>query len=234
MADEPLELSPVDTLRVIRLILGDAKLTLAERATTIGVVLCAAGDTGLAWASYRSLQREFHLSSDAVANALRFPAGEQPGGKALGRYLSVAGRGLHGSVSYEVLPPGDCGLRSVQPSAEALRSVQPSAEPAQTSAPIRATSAPVLPVQRSARPVHTYPSKLAPVKLAPLARARELDVENPGRPLNPTNGKRPRRNYGNAEQANGWRTSWPSFGRANWVRVGERPSATRLICGRLT
>ena len=141
-ADRAAPFSPVEALRVIREILADTSMGNAERIAAAAVVCCADNGTGAAWASYRSIHREFGLSLDSIAGALR-----SHGGKAIGKYLAVIGRGKQGSVQYAALRQSE---RYGQQSALCSSG----------------SSAPVVAVQRSAQQRQTIPSNL-PHKLTP-------------------------------------------------------------------
>lgn len=156
------KLSPVDALRLVRRVLGDRSIGPAARIATAAVILSADNETGLAWASYRSLRAEFGLSSDSVAGALR-----SDGGAAMGRYLCVASRGQQGAVQYRVLlgeldePAHRLPERSGEQSA--LRNPPP--------------SAPILPVERSGRQRQTSPLNW-PLKLAPTSSSVRSGVRS--------------------------------------------------------
>ncbi|HQE29953.1 MAG TPA: hypothetical protein PL151_19550 [Phycisphaerae bacterium] len=124
---------PTEALRLIREILSDRSLGHAERIATAAVVLCMDNRDGTGWSSYRSVRDNFGLSLDSIAGALR-----QGGGKAIGRYLTIVGRGVQGSVRYAALRPAE---RSSQQSA--LRS--------------SGTRAPVSRVKRSGGRRQSYP-----------------------------------------------------------------------------
>ena len=97
--------SPVDALRIIRLIFADPDLTNPGKLAVAAVALDANSRTGFAWTTYRSLCERYGISSASVAPAFRH---------AIGRYFVVDGRGRHGSVRLRMLAPavGDGPLES--------------------------------------------------------------------------------------------------------------------------
>ncbi len=101
--NRPSAFSPTTALRVIRSIMGDRHLTHAQRIATAAVVLQADSATGLAWASYRQLRRDYGLASDSISKALRGGGDDQRAGNAIGRYLVPVRRGRQGAVQYRVL-----------------------------------------------------------------------------------------------------------------------------------
>jgi len=114
--DRPREhgLSPVEALERLRAVLSDARLTPAERIAASAVVLAANRSTGLAWPSFRTIAREFHLSPKVIASALAASSGKigpdgkpLPGGLAVGVHVELDGRGPHGARLYRVLPVQD-------------------------------------------------------------------------------------------------------------------------------
>ena len=116
MNDRPREhgLSPVEALERLRAVLSDARLTPAERIAASAVVLAANRSTGLAWPSFRTIAREFHLSPKVIASALAASSGKigpdgkpLPGGLAVGVHVELDGRGPHGARLYRVLPVQD-------------------------------------------------------------------------------------------------------------------------------
>lgn len=97
-------MSPTDTLRMIRVILADHELSATAKIITAAVFLSADNQTDRAWASYRSLRREFGVSTEAICTTLK-----DPGGAAIGKYLDIIGRGAHGSREFLALcPPKRC------------------------------------------------------------------------------------------------------------------------------
>ena len=68
-------MSPTETLRAIRQILGDQDLSATAKIITAAVFLSADNETDRAWASYRSLGREFGVSTVAICAALKNPGG---------------------------------------------------------------------------------------------------------------------------------------------------------------
>jgi hypothetical protein len=89
----PTRFPPVEALRTIARVCSEKALTPAQRLAVIRVVLYAANDTGLAWASYRAITKETGLAPATIRAALRF---------AEGRYLLWAGVGRQGAVQYRI------------------------------------------------------------------------------------------------------------------------------------
>lgn len=85
-------------LGVIRRVMMDRDLTPSERLAVIAVILQADGRTAQSWASYGGLVATFGIERGVIASALR-----SEGGKAIGKYLAVAGRGIRGATRYRIL-----------------------------------------------------------------------------------------------------------------------------------
>lgn len=143
----------MDALRLVRRILADDQLGgLAPRVAVAGIVLMADGKTGLAWASYRALRRQFRLSYDSIGAGLS---------RALGKYVELNGVGRRRSRQYRVL------LSALQ-QPERTGAAQRSGE--------AASSAPVSRIQRSGGRSNSYPttrpSRSCPSRKVGVARAR--------------------------------------------------------------
>ena len=148
-------LSPTEALRLIRAILADRSMTLAERIATAAIVLSADRRTGLAWASYPGIHREFGVCRDAIAAALRTrPPKKTKGpwrrGKAIGKHVRPVRYGKSGTIQWAVVRPADRCREAEEPaSGEAAVGKPPS-------------SSLISPSQQSAEQTQTDPSTLAP------------------------------------------------------------------------
>jgi len=87
--------TPAVALAVIRGVLADQSMTVAQRLVTIAVVGQVNFQTGEAWASYRQLMDLLGVGPHRVKDALSREAGS-----AIGRYLAIAGSNGRGAVKY--------------------------------------------------------------------------------------------------------------------------------------
>ena len=109
------ELSPVDALRQIRIILADTSMPPAVRIVVAAIVLRADNHTATAWASYAGIRREFGVSLDTIATALRADGNVRGQGRAIGKYVEVVGRGAGGATQFRVLRSAEHSNRRSTP-----------------------------------------------------------------------------------------------------------------------
>jgi len=86
-------LSALEALRLVRAILADKGIGKAPRLALAAAVAAANSKTRLTWPTYRTFGKKFGLASATVRAAMEYGTG---------RYLTVVGRGKHGSLCYRV------------------------------------------------------------------------------------------------------------------------------------
>lgn len=112
-------LSPTDALRCLRALHSDPKIEPAQRSAIAWIILAASNKTGLAWASYKSIEENTGVSHATVWEALR---------RADGKYLDRAGLGRKGAIQWRVVvqPLNRTPPPAVQPATPAVQPATPS------------------------------------------------------------------------------------------------------------